>query len=164
MPKAAASRIVSKREEEKKASLDALARVAFAVSGGNPNPAPSPKARQEPARKSTLPAPPPKPAPRPAPKLETDFERQRKAQALERKAKLEEERALRERRERELAGSKNLQWRGQWTGGDMPGVRRTAFDRIEPSLAEKLHGVLGEVQEKDSRAKNREKGRRQGGR
>lgn len=154
---------MSRREKEKQSSLDALARIAYGVSGGNPNPTP-PKKTAQPARPSSLPAPKPKPAPPPAPKLETDLDRQRRAQALERKAKLEEERLLRERRANELQRGKSLEWRGMWTGGDMPGVRRTAFDRVEPSLAEKLHGVLGDPAEKESRAKNREKGKRQGGR
>lgn len=82
----------------------------------------------------------------------------------ERKAKLEEERLLRERRERELLRSRNLQWRG---GGftDIPAsIRRTGFDRAEPPLDAKIGDVLGTPQEKEGRAKNRDKGRRQGGR
>jgi hypothetical protein len=82
----------------------------------------------------------------------------------ERKAKMEEARGLKERRERELSRSRNLEWRG---GGftDIPAsIRRTGFDRQEPSLQNKLSDVLGDAREKESRARNREKGRRQGGR
>ncbi|MEA3199008.1 MAG: hypothetical protein QOE90_436 [Thermoplasmata archaeon] len=152
---------MSKREQEKKTSLDALARVAYAVGGGNPHPAPPPK----PKAKAPQPRPQPQPQPRPLAKpAEPALDRARRAQLADRKAKLEEERALRERRERELAGGSNLAWRGAWTAGNLPGVHRTAFDRVEPSLADKIHGVLGDAKEKDGRAKNRDKGRRQGGR
>jgi hypothetical protein len=41
-------------------------------------------------------------------------------------------------------------------------IRRTAFDREEPSVAQKISDVLGEAKEKEGRAKARDKGRRQG--
>lgn len=151
---------MSKREKEKSSSLDALAKFAYAASGGNPAPA------KPAAPKSARPAPAPKKAAPPAPayKPETAADRKRKLQIEERRAKLEEEKALKARRAGELARGSKLEWRGMWTGGDMPGVRRTAFDRVEPSLDTKIHGVLGAAAEKEGRAKNRDKGKRQGGR
>lgn len=80
----------------------------------------------------------------------------------DRREKLAEERALRERRERELARGANLSWRGMDHMGVPASIRRTGFDREEPTVAQKLHDVLGEAREKEGRAKNRDKGRRQG--
>lgn len=151
---------VSRREKEKAKSLDALSKFAYASSAPLPAPKPSAAAPASRAR----PPPRPSPPPSPSPYLETDADRARRKQMEERRAKLDEERALRARREGELARGSNLQWRG---GGftDIPAsIRRTAFDRQEPNLHQKLADVLGEVKEKESRAKNREKGKRQGGR
>lgn len=162
---------MSRREKERKESLDLLGRIAESVGRPVVPPKPSPSipaprpavarpAPGRPAAPSRAPAPPP-----PAPAYATsEAERTRKRRMEERKAKLEEERALRERRERELARNRSLEWRG---GGftDIPAsIRRTGFDRQEPSLDAKIGDVLGTAQEKEGRAKSRDKGRRQGGR
>lgn len=153
---------MSRKEDEKKRSLSFLAGIADKAeampwldkkpqSSLPPAPAaPRPKAKA---------APPPPPAPRPE---SLEAERLRKRRMEERAAKLEEERTLRERRQRELQKGATLSWRGMDRSGVPTGIRRTAFDP-EPSLAQKLDDVLGKPAEKDSRVKNREKGRRQGG-
>lgn len=154
---------MTKRERDKKASLDALAKFAYSVGGGAPTPPPRPAERA-----SSLPPPPPRPkvSPPPAPRAAPDpaVERARRAKLEERRAKLEEERRLRERRAGELARSTSLQWRGMSIDGIPTGIRRTAFDRVEPSVSQKIQDVLGDPAEKEGRAKNRDKGRRQGGR
>lgn len=157
--------LLSRREKAKKESLDLLGKIATSVGYGGQGPPPSP-----PKPRSTLPPPPPKPA-APAPKApapktpaQQQAERARRVQAEERRAKLEEERRLRERRSNELARSQSLQWRGMGFN-DLPvGVRRTAYDRVEPDVSTKIAGVLGDPREKEGRAKQRERGRHQGGR
>lgn len=156
---------MSRRDKERQESLDLLGRIAESVSKPIVPPKPSPST---PAAPRPRPAPPrPATVPERAPALpapDAAAERLRRKRMEERRMKLEEERVLRERRERELARSKNLEWRG---GGftDIPAsIRRTGFDRQEPSLENKIGDVLGATREKDGRVKNREKGRRQGGR
>jgi hypothetical protein len=160
---------VSRREEEKRKSLGALFRIAEqakapiltpqAKAAAPPPPPPPSLPRPAPAKRA--PAPPAsKAAPSPAAYQE---ERRRLAQAQERREKLAEERALRERRQRELARNANLDWRGMDNLGVPTGIRRTAFDRVEPNVSQKIEDVLGAPREKEGRAKNREKGRRQSG-
>lgn len=152
---------MSKREQDKAKSLDALAKFAYASGGGAPAPPPKPSA--PPTRPATAPKPAPKPQPRAAPTFETEADRLRRKQIEERKAKLEEERLHKQRRANELARGTNLPWRGSGFTDIPASIRRTGFDRVEPTVSQKLHDVLGEVREKDSRVKNREKGKRQGG-
>lgn len=155
---------MSRREKEKEESLAALRKIAFGISGGAPGPAP-----QAPARQSSLPpaqpkAPPPPPKPTPKALANPAAERDRVKRMEERRAKLEEERLLRERRQNELHRSKNLEWRGMGGLNDVPAsIRRTGFDRQEPTLLTKIDDVLGPAREKEGRAKNRDKGRRHGG-
>lgn len=162
MTKARVLVAVSRRDKEKAKSLDALAKFAYASGGGAPTP-------PKPTPPAPRPAPPakakPPTAPKPAenPYAVTAAERARRAQAAERKAKLEEERVLKQRRANELARGSNLQWRGSGFTDIPASIRRTGFDRVEPTVAQKLHDILGDVKEKDSRVKHREKGRRQGG-
>lgn len=154
---------MTKREEEKRKSLADLARVAEKAEAmpwldKRVAPPPPPK----PA------APPPRAAPRPAPPPTTpspsDAERARRAKLADRKAKLEEERALKQRRAGELSRATNLQWRGM-SWGDVPSsIRRTPFDRAEPSVTQKITDVLGDAKEKEGRAKHRAKGKKQGAR
>lgn len=150
---------MAKREQEKRASLDALAKIASRAAQAPPPPKPvaaDPRA-----------APRPPAAPRPAPslpRLETEADRARRRQMEERKAKLEEERMLRLRREQELARGAASTWRGQGFRDIPASVYRTGFDRAEPTLAQKVQDVLGDAREKEGRAKAREKGRRHGGR
>lgn len=144
---------MSKREREKKNSLDALSRIAYSVGGGNPDgPAPP--------KKTTLPPVSPKKA-LPVAKRSDPA---RVKQTVQRREKLAEDHALKQRRTNELARSGNLQWRG---GGftDIPAsIRRTGFDRHEPSVSQKITDVLGDAREKEGRSKARDKGKRQGGR
>ena len=142
---------MSRRDREKKDSLDALAKVAYSITGGNPAPAPPPN-------KKAAPPPPPKPAP-PPPK---PMDAVRAKQLAERRAKMEEEKALKLRRSSELARGTNLEWRGMSISGVPSGIRRTAWDR-EPSLDQKVRDVLGDPLKKEGRAKNSAKGKRQGG-
>ncbi|GEM_PF-5078018 len=155
---------MSRREKEKQASLDALARIAYAVGGGNPAPAKPPAPPKSSLPPKPKPAPKPAPPPAPATPAAAEAERARRLRMEERKAKLEEERALRERRQGELARGATAPWRGMDQSGVPTGIRRTAFDRAEPSLQQKITDVLGDARAKESREKNREKGRRQGGR
>lgn len=151
---------MTRREKEKKASLDALARIAY--SSAPPPPAPP---RGAPSAPRPSPAAPPKPRPAPKPaSMETEADRVRRRQMEERRAKLEEERALKARREGELARSQNLPWRGMGFNDIPAGVRRTAYDREEPHLGQKIQDVLGEARQKESREQHREKSRRSGGR
>lgn len=149
---------MSRREKEKERSLAALGKIAY--SAGAPLPSVKP----------ALPTPPPRPIPaaaKPPPAAKKPPQRpQQSRDPLEgRQAKLEEAKLLRERREQELFRSKNLEWRGMGGMDHVPAsIRRTAFDRQEPSLLSKIDDVLGAPREKDGRAKNRDKGRRQGGR
>ena len=160
---------MSRRDKERKESLAALGRIADAVSRPVVPPKPSPSVPQAPRPAAPAPrpapAPPPlRPAPPPKPAFETEADRKRRLQMEDRKAKMDEQRLLKERRERELSRSRTLEWRG---GGftDIPAsIRRTGFDRQEPSLENKLGDVLGALKEKEGRVKNREKGRRHGGR
>jgi hypothetical protein len=160
--------LVSRREKEKKESLDALSKIAYAVGGGNPAPA-KPAA---PPKSAPPAAPRPKPSPKPAPApasvpyepAAAQAERARRLQMEDRKAKLEEERMLRARRQGELARGATSQWRGMDQSGVPTGIRRTAFDRQEPSLQQKLSDVLGDAKIKEGREKHRAKGSRQGGR
>lgn len=155
---------MSRREKEKEESLAALRKIAFSVSGGAPAPPSAAPARQSslpPAKPKAPPAPPKPPAKAPA---NLAAERDRLRRLEERKAKLEEERMLKERRQNELHRNKNLEWRGMGGMDHVPAsIRRTAFDRQEPSLLTKIDDVLGPAREKEGRAKNRDKGRRQGG-
>lgn len=162
---------MSRREKERQESLDLLARIVARSTQAPPQPKPAtapPPPR--PAPRPMAPAPPPArrapapPPPPPNPYATTEAERLRRRQMEERKAKLEEERALRDRRAGELHRARSLEWRG---GGfsDIPAsIRRTGFDRREPTVDAKITDVLGAAREKESRLKNREKGRRQGGR
>ena len=145
---------MTRREKEKKDSLDALARIAASVGfGANEKPkAPS---------KTTASASAPKPKPAPVAK---PLDAKKAAQLDERRTKLAEEKALKQRRANELARGGNLQWRG---GGftDIPAsIRRTGFDRVEPSVSQKISDVLGDARLKEGREKARDKGKRQGGR
>lgn len=154
---------MTKREEDKKKSLSFLAGIAETAED---------MPWLEPKPRSTLPpprAPPPRPRaapppPPPQPRVDPEAERLRKKRLEERQAKLEEERRLKARRQQELARGSTLSWRGM-SWGDVPtSVRRTPFDREEPSVSQKITDVLGDPKEKEGRAKNRDKGRRQGGR
>jgi len=109
-------------------------------------PAPSASERRSPAPRAPTP---------PRPRIDPRFEGKR--------AKLEEEKRLRDMRAQKLAGGANLKWRGMpW--GDVPtGIRRTPFDRDEPSVHQKIGDVLGDAKEKEGRAKAKAKGKRQGG-
>lgn len=158
---------MSQRDKERKDSLAALGRIAESVSKPIVPPKPSPSLPQPrpaaPAPRPAAKAPAPAPAAPMRPAFETEADRKRRLQQEDRKAKLEEARALKERRERELARSRNLEWRG---GGftDIPAsIRRTGFDRHEPSLESKIGDVIGAAREKEGRVKHREKGRRHGG-
>lgn len=146
---------MSRREEEKKRSLDALSRIARSAS---PPASPTPSApRPSPAPPPCAPRPVPSRVPR-APAASVSA-RAREKQLAQRREKLAEEKALRERRENELARASRLTPRGL---DDVPAsIRRTGFDRVEPSVSQKIHDVLGDAREKQGRAKAREKGRRQ---
>lgn len=147
---------MSRRDKEKARSLDALAKFAYASGGGATAPPPKPAAPMRPR------AAPPPPPPRPEPAYqETEADRLRRKQMGERKAKLEEERLLKQRRANELARGSNLPWRGSGFTDIPASIRRTGFDRVEPTVSQKLHDILGETKEKESRVKHREKGRRQ---
>lgn len=155
---------MSRREQEKKASLDALAKLAYSVGGGAPAAPPPAQQRRStlpPAPKAAAPAPKPEPARTPA---QIEAERVRRAKLEARRAKLEEERALRERRAGELARGAHLEWRGMSLEGVPTSIRRTGFDRKEPDLSTKIQDVLGAAREKEGRTKARDRGRRQGGR
>lgn len=158
---------MSRREEDKRKSLSFLGKIADQAAA--PFPAAKPAARPPPPPPRPQPAAPaPKraPTPPPAPTLSPSAyqeERRRRAQMEERKAKLEEERMLKQRRQNELHRNANLEWRGMDMGKMGAGVRRTAFDRVEPTVTQKIEDVLGAAKEKESRVKNREKGRRMGG-
>lgn len=163
---------MSRRDKERKESLDLLGRIAHSVGQPIVPPKPSPSIpTARPPAPAPRPASPARPAAaRPAPQAPApsyasgEAERVRRRQMEERKAKLDEERALRERRERELARNRSLEWRG---GGftDIPAsIRRTGFDRSEPTLDAKIGDVLGTPAVKEGREKHRDKGRRQGGR
>ena len=150
---------MSKREKDKAKSLDALARIAYS----SPSPPPPPP---KPAP-TTAPVRPPPQAPSPQPKspyLETAADRARKAQAAERKEKLEEQSALKKRRANELAKGARMDMSRIDPFNIPASIRRTGFDRHEPSVAQKLQDILGEAKEKESRAKAKAKGKRQGGR
>jgi hypothetical protein len=152
---------VSRREKEKRDSLAALGRIAERAreTPWVPKPPPKPAAPR-------APPPPPRAPPPPAPPALADpaAERARLRKLEERRAKIEEEKRLRERRARELQRGATLDWRGMPTGDVPTGIRRTAFDREEPTVAQKIHDVLGEARQKEGRAKARDRGRRQGGR
>lgn len=152
---------MSRREKDKQASLDALAKIAYSTGGGAPPPPPKPQAAP-----SSLPRAAPRPTPKPKAftPAETELDKKRRAQIEERKAKLEEEKLLRQRRANELARGANLPRRGMDNMGIPASIRRTGFDREEPTVAQKLHDILGEAKLKESREKARDKGRRQGGR
>ena len=154
--------LLSRREKERKASLDALAKLAYSVGGGAPAPPPPPQARA-----SSLPPARPKEAPKPAQpaakRADPEAERRRRQQMESRAAKLEEDRMLRERRAQQLHRNANLEWRGMSNDGIPTSIRRTGFDREEPSLKQKIGDILGDAKEKEGRAKARDRGRRQGG-
>lgn len=150
---------VGKREDEKKRSLAALRGIAEVATRAFPE---APRPRDAP-RPAPGPAPQAK-APPPAAKPETEATRARRRQQEERREKLAEERALRERRGAQLRRSSSLEWRGMDLGNVPAGIRRTAFDRAEPSVSQKIEDVLGAARLKESREKMRDKGRRQGGR
>lgn len=152
---------MSRREKEKSKSLDALSKFAYA-SGSTGAPAASKPATAPPAPRRPAPAPPP---PSRAPPLPaTDAERARRQKLEERKAKLEEERALRARREGELARGAKIDT-SRWDPFNVPSsIRRTGFDRQEASTSQKIHDVLGDPREKAGRSKAKAKGKRQGGR
>lgn len=150
---------MSRREKERKASLDALGKLAYSVGGGAPPPPPPPA-----AKRSSLPPPKPAPSPAPAPRAaDAAASRNRQSQLAARQEKLAEERALKQRRENELLRSRNLEWRGMSNDGIPASIRRTGFDRVEPNVSTKITDVLGAPREKEGRAKARDKGRRQGG-
>jgi len=88
----------------------------------------------------------------------------RRKQLAERREKLEEERRLRDRRQNELARNARITTERIDPFNIPASIRRTGFDRVEPSVAQKLQDILGEAKQKESRLKNRDKGRRQGGR
>ena len=149
---------MSRRDKDKKASLDALAKFAYAAGGGAPAPAP----------RAPTPAPrpvAPKPAGKPASPARADpaAERARRKQMEERKAKLEEERALRERRAGELMRGATAPWRGSGFRDIPSSIYRTGFDRDEPTVSQKLNDILGDARQKESREKARAKGKRAGG-
>lgn len=148
---------MSKREKEKRDSLDALARIARATSGPMPAAKPPPAPARAPARPQPRPLPPPQPA------VETDADRARKRRLKERQEKLAEEKALKDRRASELARGSNLEWRGGGFGDIPASIRRTGFDRQEPTVSQKIQDVLGDAREKEGRAKAKAKGKRVGG-
>ena len=152
---------MSRREKEKANALDALAKFAYSAGGGAPAPAPKPPA--PPGARAVPTKPKSAPVPAEHPYAVSDAERARRKQMEERKAKLEEERALKERRARELARGTNLPWRGSGFTDIPSSIRRTGFDRQEATVSQKLHDILGDAKEKESRVKNREKGKRSGG-
>ncbi|HUR68634.1 MAG TPA: hypothetical protein VM370_05255, partial [Candidatus Thermoplasmatota archaeon] len=80
-----------------------------------------------------------------------------------RREKLAEQAALKKRRENELAKNANLAWRGSGFTDIPASIRRTGFDVVEPSVSQKLHDILGDARQKESREKAREKGKRAGG-
>lgn len=153
---------MSKRDEEKRKSLSDLARIAdkaAAMPWLDKRVQPPKPAAPRPAPAKPRAAPPPAPAPSPS----AEAEKLRRKRLEERRLKLEEERQLKERRQKQLQGAKGLEWRGMaW--GDVPtGIRRTPFDRAEPSLQQKLSDVLGDAKQKEGREKARAKGKRQAG-
>lgn len=160
MPQPTAPACVSKREEEKRKSLAALKGIAEVATRAFPE-APRPRDAPRPAPK---PPATPKPPALPAAKPETEATRAKRRQMEERREKLAEERALKERRGNELRRNSSLEWRGMDLGNVPTGIRRTAFDRVEPSVSQKIEDVLGAARLKESREKMRDKGRRQGGR
>jgi len=150
---------MSRREKEKAASLDKLGKLAYSTPPAPARPPPpKPAAPARPAPKAVAP-----------PRASTPTAgaaaaaRARERQLAERREKLAEEKSLRERREKELARSSGLEWRGMDRMGVPASIRRTGFDRDEPSTAQKIHDILGENREKAGRAKAREKGKRAGG-
>lgn len=150
---------VSRREKEKAKSLDALARIAYSSPGAPPSKPSAPAPRPSPR-----PSPPP-PAPRPSPSHgETSADRARRKQLAERKEKLEEEKRLRARRANELAKGARIDTSRIDPFNIPASIRRTGFDRVEPTVSQKLHDILGDAKEKEGRAKARDKGKRQGGR
>lgn len=152
---------MTKREEDKKKALSFLAGIADKAEE-TPWLDAKPKSTLPPPRPAPARAPPPPPPP--PPRADPEAERLRRKRLEERQAKLEEERRLKARRAGELSRGASLAWRGM-SWGDVPsGVRRTPFDREEPSVSQKITDVLGDPREKEGRAKNRDKGRRQGGR
>lgn len=152
---------MSRREKEKAKSLDALAKIAYS-SPGAPPPKPAAPAQAPRPRPSSSPSP---PAPRPPPAYgETAAERARKKQLAERREKLEEEKRLRARRAGDLAKGARMDMSRIDPFNIPASIRRTGFDRAEPSVAQKLQDVLGDLKEKEGRAKARDKGKRQGGR
>lgn len=155
---------MTRREKDKQASLDALAKFAYAAGGGAPVPPPKPQAAPS-SLPRVAPKTAPKPAaPRPATAVEMEGEKRRRQQMEDRKAKLEEEKALKQRRANELARANRLERRGMDAMGVPASIRRTGYDVVEPTVAQKLHDILGEAKLKESREKMRDKGRRQGGR
>lgn len=144
---------MSRREKEKRASLDTLGKLAYS----SPSPPPALPPKPPPAPKART--PPLKPLP-PAPAPPLRAEEVRAKQLKERREKLAEEKALRTRRAGELARASNVEWRGMDRMGVPASIRRTGFDRDEPSTAQKIHDILGENREKEGRAKARAKGKR----
>jgi len=126
---------------------------------------PKPPPKSAPKRDVRMaPAPPSGPqrptAPRPqpaAPRAKLDPRFEGKA------AKQQEERRLRALREQKLQQGATASWRGMDRMGVPASIRRTPFDREEPSVSQKIQDVLGDAKEKEGRAKNREKGKRQSG-
>lgn len=160
---------MSRREKEKQEALGKLARFATSAPSAPP-PARAPS-RPSPARAPSVPRaqPPaptaarPRPSSTPARADPAAAARARAVKLADRKAKLEEERGLKQRRANEIARGTNLPWRGMDSMGVPASIRRTGFDRTEATTAQKIQDVLGEVKEKDGRAKARAKGKRQGG-
>lgn len=151
------------REDERKKSLDALRRIAdesqampwLKKEKTKPPARVPPRMPPAPAEKEHSQAPTPRASPPARPRIDPRFEGKR--------AKLEEEKRLRDRRTSQLAGGKDLQWRGM-SWGDVPtGIRRTPFDRKEPNVTQKINDVLGDAKEKEGRAKAKAKGKRQSG-
>ena len=148
---------MSKREADKRKAIDALARIAYSAGSAPPPPAPKGRAPPPPA--------PPKPKAAPTPRRAPDAaDLARAKQLAQRREKLAEERALRERRANELARNARIDRSRIDPFGVPTSIRRTGFDRVEPSTSQKIQDVLGDARAKEGREKARAKGRRQGGR
>lgn len=151
---------MSRREKEKAKALDALARIAYSSASAPPAKPPAPRAQGP--RPSPRPSPSP-PAPRPPPG-ESAADLARRKQLAERREKLEEEKRLRARRAGELAKGARIDTSRIDPFNIPASIRRTGFDRVEPTVSQKLQDILGDAREKEGRAKAKARGKRQGGR
>lgn len=148
---------MSRREKEKAKSLDKLAKFAY---GSASAPPPAPKPAPAPPARIAAPRRPPPSSPLPSPSSASPTEARRK-QLAQRQAKLEEERALKARRANELARGARIDMSRIDPFNVPASIRRTGFDRHEPSVSQKIQDVLGEAKAKEGRAKARDKGKRQ---